>query len=75
MIARLVAKGTQIAVLPPEIIEALRAALEEVLDEEAAKSEQFKRILANWQPFRNEQHCWFSLADARTEMAVSTQSQ
>ncbi len=74
-IGSLVAKGTQIAVLPPEIIKALRKALEEVLDEEAAKSEQFKRILASWRPFRNEQHRWFSLADARTEMAVYTQSQ
>ena len=74
-ISSLVAKGTQISVLPPAIIKALRTALEEVLDEEAAKNEQFKRILASWRPFRNEQHRWFSLADARTEMAVYTQSQ
>jgi TRAP-type mannitol/chloroaromatic compound transport system substrate-binding protein len=49
---------------------ALRTALEQVLDEEAAKSEQFKRVLENWRAFRAEQHRWFSIADARNEMSV-----
>ena len=40
--------------------------------EEAAKSEQYKRVLDNWRAFRAEQHRWFSIADARTEMAVYT---
>jgi TRAP-type mannitol/chloroaromatic compound transport system substrate-binding protein len=48
----------------------VRTATETVLDEEAAKSDQFKRILDNWRQFRAEQHRWFSIADARTEMAV-----
>jgi TRAP-type mannitol/chloroaromatic compound transport system substrate-binding protein len=69
-LARVVAQGAQITVLSPEILRALRAALETVLDEEAAKSEQFKRILENWRAFRAEQHRWFSIADARTEMSV-----
>jgi TRAP-type mannitol/chloroaromatic compound transport system substrate-binding protein len=41
-----------------------------VLDEESAKSEQFKRVCENWRAFRAEQHRWFSVADARTEMSV-----
>ena len=45
-------------------------ALETVLDEEGAKSEQFKKVLENWRAFRAEQHRWFSVADARTEMSV-----
>jgi len=57
-------------VLSPEILKALRTALEQVLDEESAKSEQFKRVADNWRAFRNEQHRWFSIADARTEMSV-----
>ena len=69
-IARLVAAGTQLSVLPDEIIKALRVALETVLDEEAAQSEQFKKILANWRQFRAEQHRWFSIADTRAELAV-----
>lgn len=69
-IARLVAAGTQLSVLPEEVIKALRAALETVLDEEAAQNEQFKRILANWRQFRAEQHRWFSIADTRAENAV-----
>lgn len=69
-LARLVAAGTQLSVLSPETLKALRTALEQVLDEEAAKSEQFKRVLENWRAFRAEQHRWFSIADARTEMSV-----
>jgi TRAP-type mannitol/chloroaromatic compound transport system substrate-binding protein len=69
-LARVVAQGAQLSVLSPEILRALRTALEAVLDEEAAKSEQFKRVLDNWRAFRAEQHRWFSIADARTEMAV-----
>jgi TRAP-type mannitol/chloroaromatic compound transport system substrate-binding protein len=69
-ITRLVAQGTQIVVLSPEVLRALRNALEQVLDEESAKSEQFKKIADNWRAFRAEQHRWFSIADARTEMSV-----
>jgi TRAP-type mannitol/chloroaromatic compound transport system substrate-binding protein len=69
-LGRVVAQGAQLAVLSPDILNALKVALEAVLDEEAAKSEQFKRILDNWRQFRAEQHRWFSIADARTEMAV-----
>ena len=69
-IARLVASGTQLSVLPEEIIKALRVALETVLDEEAANDAQFKKILANWREFRASQHRWFSIADARAENAV-----
>jgi TRAP-type mannitol/chloroaromatic compound transport system substrate-binding protein len=69
-IARLVAAGTQLAVLPEPVVKALRVALESVLDEEAAKDEQFKKILANWREFRANQHRWFSIADTRAENAV-----
>ena len=41
-LARVVAAGAQLVVLTPETLRALRNALEQVLDEEAAKSEQFK---------------------------------
>ena len=56
--------------LTPETLRALRTALEAVLDEESARSEQFKRICDNWRAFRTEQHRWFAIADARTEMSV-----
>ena len=68
--AILVAAGTQLSVLPDEIIKALRAALEKVLDEEAANDAQFNKILANWRAFRANQHRWFSIADTRAELAV-----
>jgi TRAP-type mannitol/chloroaromatic compound transport system substrate-binding protein len=69
-ITRVVEQGAQLVVLSPDILRALRGALETVLDEEAAKSDQFKRVLDNWRGFRSEQHRWFSIADARTEMSV-----
>ncbi|MCA0304069.1 MAG: TRAP transporter substrate-binding protein DctP [Proteobacteria bacterium] len=69
-IARLVASGTQLSVLPEDVIKALRVALESVLDEEANGNAQFKKILANWRQFRAEQHRWFSIADTRAELAV-----
>jgi TRAP-type mannitol/chloroaromatic compound transport system substrate-binding protein len=69
-LARLVAAGTQLAVLPEEIIRSLRTALEQVLDEEAAQHEGFKKVLADWRTFRAEQHRWFSIADTRAELAV-----
>jgi TRAP-type mannitol/chloroaromatic compound transport system substrate-binding protein len=69
-LTRVVAQGAQLSVLSTETLKALRTAAEAVLDEEAAKSEQFKRILENWRVFRSEQHRWHSIMDARTEMAV-----
>jgi TRAP-type mannitol/chloroaromatic compound transport system substrate-binding protein len=67
---RLVAAGAQLVLLIPDTLKALRAALEQVLDEEAAKSEQFKRVLENWRAFLAEQHRWFLIADSRTEMSA-----
>jgi TRAP-type mannitol/chloroaromatic compound transport system substrate-binding protein len=69
-IARVVAGGAQLSVLPPDVIKALRTALETVLDEEGAKSEQFKKILDNWRQFRADQHRWFAIADTRAELAT-----
>jgi TRAP-type mannitol/chloroaromatic compound transport system substrate-binding protein len=69
-ISRVIAAGAVLTVLTPETLRALRTALEQVLDEEAAKSAQFKTVLENWRAFRSEQHRWFSIADARTEMSV-----
>ena len=69
-IARLVAGGTQLSILPVDVVKALRTALEQVLDEEAAQHEQFKRVLENWRAFRAKQHRWFAIADTRAEFAV-----
>ena len=69
-INRVVAGGAQLSVLSPEIIKALRGALENVLDEEAGKNALFKKILDNWRQWRAEQHRWFGIADTRAELAV-----
>jgi TRAP-type mannitol/chloroaromatic compound transport system substrate-binding protein len=67
---RLVAAGAQLSVLPEEVIKALRGGLEHVLDEEAAQSESFKKVLTSWRAFRADQHRWFSFADTRAELAA-----
>jgi TRAP-type mannitol/chloroaromatic compound transport system substrate-binding protein len=69
-VAQLVAAGTQLSVLPTDVVKALRVATEAVLDEEAAANEQFKKVLANWRAFRADQHRWFSIADTRAELAA-----
>jgi TRAP-type mannitol/chloroaromatic compound transport system substrate-binding protein len=69
-IASLVAQGTTLAALPNDVVKALRVATETVLDEEAAASPQFKRILENFRAFRADQHRWFNLADTRAELAA-----
>ena len=69
-IARVVAGGAVLSVLPDDVVKALRAALETVLDEEAAASPQFKKVLTDWRAFRANQHRWFSIADTRAELAV-----
>jgi len=41
-----------------------------MLEEKAAKSQQYKSVLENWRSLRAEQHRWLSIADVRTEMSV-----
>ena len=53
-----VAGGAQLSVLSPEIIKALRAALESVLDEEAAKNPLFKKILDSQRAFAQRAGAW-----------------
>jgi TRAP-type mannitol/chloroaromatic compound transport system substrate-binding protein len=67
---RLLSTGVQLVSLSPEILKGLRKALEEVLDEESAKSASFKKISDNWRAFRAEEHQWFGIADTRAEFAT-----
>jgi len=69
-IAQLDAAGTQLSVLPNDVVRALRVATEAVLDEEAAANDQFKKVLANWRAFRADQHRWFGISDTRAELAA-----
>lgn len=69
---RLLSAGVQLVSLTPEVLKGLRKALEDVLDEESAKSASFKKIADNWRAFRQEEHQWFALADTRAEFATYT---
>jgi TRAP-type mannitol/chloroaromatic compound transport system substrate-binding protein len=69
-IARVIAKGAKLSWMSQDVIKAMKAASEAVLDEEAARNEGFKKILTNWRAFRAEQHRYHSIADARAEMVT-----
>ena len=70
-IARLVAGGAVLSVLPGPVVKALRDALESGLNEEGAANSGFKQVADNLRAFRTLQHRWFSIAGTRAEFAVS----
>jgi TRAP-type mannitol/chloroaromatic compound transport system substrate-binding protein len=65
-----VSKGAKFSWMGQDTLKAMKAASETVLDEEAARNDSFKKILANWRAFRAEQHRYQSIADARAEMVA-----
>jgi len=69
-IASVIEKGAKLSWLPQDVLKAMKAASEAVLDEEAAKNETFKKVLTNWRAFRTEEHRYHSIADARAEMVT-----
>jgi len=52
------AKGVQIKKWPPEFIKAFREKWEEVVKEESAKSENFKKVWASYSSFRDNYKIW-----------------
>ena len=69
-IASVITKGAKVSFMTQDVIKAMKQASEQVLDEEAARNETFKKILTHWRAFRAEQHRYHSLADARAEMVT-----
>jgi TRAP-type mannitol/chloroaromatic compound transport system substrate-binding protein len=51
-------KGVQIKKWSPEVLKALEAKWEEVVKEESAKSENFKKVYASYSKFREEYAIW-----------------
>ena len=52
------AKGVQLKKWPPEFIKAFEAKWLEVVQEESAKSENFKRVWASYSQFRENYKVW-----------------
>lgn len=60
---RLVAAGAQLRAFPRPVMEACYQAAQELYQELAAKSADFKKIYASWSKFRDDQYLWFRVAE------------
>ncbi len=60
---RLVGQGVQLRAFPKPVLDAAYKATQEVMDDLAAKSPEFKTIYEHWQKFRDEQNLWFRVAE------------
>jgi len=64
---RLVAAGAKVTSWPVPVMKAMQKATEDVIKENAAKSQSFAKVLANWRPFKEDQILWSSVNDGAAE--------
>ena len=64
---RIVSGGIELTSWPVEVMRAMQRATDEVLKENAAKSEMFAKVLAGWKSFRDDQVLWSSINDGAAE--------
>ncbi|ARP76282.1 TRAP transporter substrate-binding protein [Bordetella genomosp. 6] len=64
---RLVGQGAKLQSWSPEIMAAMQKATREVLEEYAAKSPRFAKVLESWRAFRADQLLWASVNDGAAE--------
>ena len=61
-LAEVKAEGVEIHKFPEEVIEALRAAWEKVVEEEVANDETFAKVYASYKAFREKYKLWSDIA-------------
>ncbi|MEJ7931423.1 TRAP transporter substrate-binding protein DctP [Ramlibacter sp. AN1015] len=71
---RLVAGGAQLGAWTPQITEAMYKANEEVMKEQAAKNETFRKVHAHWSRFLADQVLWSSVNDGAAEQSMNAQA-
>jgi TRAP-type mannitol/chloroaromatic compound transport system substrate-binding protein len=59
--------GVKLGYWPKPILDALHAATEQVMQEEAAANDTFRGVHAKWKAFRDEQILWASVNDGAAE--------
>lgn len=64
---RLVGQGVKLKAWPPEVMHAMQRATRQVLEDYAAKSPTFAKVLASWRAFRADQLLWASVNDGAAE--------
>ena len=60
---RLIAEGAKIQRMPKEVMDAAFKASREVFAEFEAKSEDFRRLNAQYQKFLRDEYAWFRLSE------------
>ncbi len=60
---RMIGSGTQLRTFSKPILDAAYKASNELLEEYAAKSPEFKKIYTEWLKYRDEQNLWFRVAE------------
>ena len=64
---RIVGGGTQLLSWPNEVMRGMQKAANEVLEENAAKSQTFANILTSFRTFQKDQILWSSINDGAAE--------
>ncbi|MES2563782.1 MAG: TRAP transporter substrate-binding protein [Pseudomonadota bacterium] len=60
---KLVGAGAQLRAFPRSVMEACYKVAQDIYAELGAKSPEFKKIYASWDPFRDNQYLWFRVAE------------
>jgi TRAP-type mannitol/chloroaromatic compound transport system substrate-binding protein len=71
-LARLIKNGAKLKYFSKDIMDAGFKAATAIMDEEAAKNANFKKIYEPWKRFRQEQNTWASVAEASMQNYLIT---
>ena len=66
-LARLLKRGVKLRAFPQSVMDASLKAAKEVMDAEAAKNANFKKIYEHYKKFQTQQNQWYSVAEARMQ--------
>ncbi len=64
-LARLLKRGVKLRAFPASVMNASLKAAREVMQEEAAKNANFKKVYEHYTRFQNQQNQWYSVAEHR----------
>ena len=66
-LARLLKRGVKLRAFPQAVMDASLKAAKEVMDAEAAKNANFKKIYEHYKKFQVQQNQWYSVAESRMQ--------
>lgn len=66
-LARLLKRGVKLRAFPQAVMDASYKAAKEVMDAEAEKNANFKKIYEHYKKFQSQQNQWYSVAESRMQ--------